>query len=277
MLKPLNSLTILDNQIYSAYVPNVDQQDELKVRAHVASKDYSDYYKAISKSHSISVMDLEVKAFLNTVEKDGIILDIGGCWGWHWRFIAEERPDVKVVIVDFLKENFIHTHRILGTLIGNQVFLVHADATSLPFPDHSFSAVWTVQVFQHIPNFQKACQEAHRVLKANGIFKNYSLNITPVVRIIYSLFGKKYHIAGIPAGNFFLNRASDEQKQIIIDLFGKTKFRESYSESFFHPDLKITFSGRKGNFFGYLDYYFSKIGILSKFIARQKSFEAVRK
>ncbi|MDL5246441.1 class I SAM-dependent methyltransferase [Leptospira weilii] len=273
----LKFLKLSKDGIYSAEIPSSEQEVELKMRSEVASKQYSDYYEVISKNHSIPVMDREVKKFLKKIKHNGIILDIGGCWGWHWRNVPKERPDVKVVVIDFLRENLNHAKIFLKNCIGKHAYLVHADATSLPFQDQTFDGVWTVQTFQHIPNFKKACSEAFRVLKKEGIFINYSLSSTPMNRIVYSLLGKKFHQEGKLEGSFFLNRASVGQKKILIDLYGKQNVREGYSECFFHPDLRLTFSGRKNNFFGILDYYYSKIYWFNSFLARQKSFTATRR
>ena len=43
------------------------------------------------------------------------------------------RPDVGVLIVDFLRSNLPHGRNVLGDLVGDQVALMHADATALPF------------------------------------------------------------------------------------------------------------------------------------------------
>ena len=82
------------------------------------------------------------------------------------------RPDVGVLIVDFVRSNLPHARNILGDLVGGQVALMHADATALPFAVDSsfqdFDGVWTVQTFQHIPAYDKAVVEAYRVLKGGG-------------------------------------------------------------------------------------------------------------
>ncbi|PJZ43095.1 SAM-dependent methyltransferase [Leptospira kmetyi] len=273
----LKKLKLSKDGIYSSEIPSSEQQIELKMRSEVASKEYSDYFEVISKNHSIPVMDREVKSFLKKIPANGIILDIGGCWGWHWRNVPIDRPDVKVIVVDFLRENLNHAKKFLGDTIGKQVFLVHADATSLPFEDAIFDGVWTVQTFQHIPDFKKACSEAFRVLKKEGTFINYSLNITPMNRIVYSLLRKKFHKEGKLEGSFLLNRANAAQKKILTDLYGKENVNEGFSECFFHPDLRLTFSGKKNSLLGIFDYYYSKILGFNSFSARQKSFAAVRK
>ncbi|EQA35529.1 methyltransferase domain protein [Leptospira inadai serovar Lyme str. 10] len=262
--------------VYSSDLPKSIQLEEIKLRSEVAAQEYTDYLFAISTSHSIPVMDLEVAKFLRKIPKNGIILDIGGAWGWHWRNIKNVRPDVSIVIIDFIRENLVHAKKMVGPLIGDQVFLVHGDATSLPFPDQVFDAVWTVQTFQHIPDFKRACEEAYRILKVGGIFVNYSLLKTPLIRFIFSLFGKKYHIEGEMPNKFYLARANKNQKNILSQVF-KSKVTVKYSECFFHPELRTTFTGRKGSLFGKLDYLISKIPVLNAVFARQASFSATKK
>lgn len=44
-----------------------------------------------------------------------------------------------------------------------------ADATNLPFADHSFDKIICSEVLEHIENYQAVLKEAHRVLKPKGI------------------------------------------------------------------------------------------------------------
>ncbi len=213
--------------IYSAPMPSSasDQAPERALRERVAAQHYDSYLAAIAHSHSIPVMDHEVDRFLARMPQGALILDIGGCWGWHWRRLATTRPDVGVLIIDFVHANLSHAQKVLGPLVGAQVALMHADATALPFPDADaasagFDGVWTVQVFQHIPDFARACREAHRVLKPGGQFANYSLHPTPLNRTIYRLLGKTFHTEGMVKNAFHFTSANDSQRQIIADIFG---------------------------------------------------------
>ncbi len=213
--------------IYSAPMPSSasDQDDERELRERVAAQHYDSYLAAIAHSHSIPVMDHEVDRFLTKMPQGALILDIGGCWGWHWRRLATTRPDVGVLIIDFVRANLSHAQKVLGPLVGAQVALMHADATALPFLDADaasagFDGVWTVQAFQHIPDFARACREAHRVLKPGGRFANYSLHTTPLNRTIHRLLGKTFHTAGMVKNAFHLTRANDSQRQIVADIFG---------------------------------------------------------
>lgn len=166
----------------SLIVASQDQFAEMALRERVALAQYDNYLDAISRSHSVTVMDREVDRFLTKIPQGGLILDVGGCWGWHWRRLAQTRPDIGVLIIDFVRLNLLHAQKILGCLVGHQVALMHADATALPFTINAdcagFDGVWTVQTFQHIPAFDKAVSEAHRVLKRGGgicqLFAQYS-------------------------------------------------------------------------------------------------------
>lgn len=45
---------------------------------------------------------------------------------------------------------------------------IKADARNLPFSDGYFDFIFALDVFEHIPNFEKAISEVHRVLKKDG-------------------------------------------------------------------------------------------------------------
>ncbi|EYU63727.1 hypothetical protein LMANV2_660031 [Leptospira interrogans serovar Manilae] len=49
-----------------------------------------------------------------------------------------ERPDVKVIVVDFPERKFKSRAKVFRDFIGTHVYLVHADVTSLPFQDQIF-------------------------------------------------------------------------------------------------------------------------------------------
>ena len=272
----LEDLELGSDGIWSAQLPPSAQKSERKLREDVASEFQGNLLRAISKHHSVPVMDREVDRFLGAMPHAAAVVDVGGCWGWHWRRVGTERPDVCVVIVDFVRSNLQHAKNLLGPLLGNQVALVHADATALPFPDEAFDGYWTVQTFQHIPDFHVPCQEACRVLKREGLFANYSLNSTPFVRLVYTLLGKPYHVSGELEGFFHLSRASDEQRDLISTVFGGV-VESRYSECLLHPDLKIRFTGGEGSPFGVLDAYLGRIPLVGRFFARQQSFEVRRR
>lgn len=256
-----------------------EQTAEVELRERVAAEYYENYLEAVSLSHSIPVMDSEVERFLAKMPKGALILDVGGCWGWHWRHLARNRPDVSVLIIDFVRSNLPHARNVLGDLVGKQVALMHADATALPFAlDANFSGfdgVWTVQTFQHIPDFEKAVFEAHRVLKTGGLFVSYSLNVQPPIRWLHRLFGRSYLTKGWIEGVFWLARASEEQKKCIETIF-RSAVIQRWSEILYSPELRVTFPGRLGSTLGKLDVLLSNnTGVLGWF-ARQRSFQCYK-
>ena len=275
----LNNIKLEKDGIYSGLSSlESDQELEISLREMVASKKYDNYLHSISESHSISVMDHEVEKFLKKMPKNSVILDIGGCWGWHWRKIKSNRPDVKIIIIDFVRSNLIHAKNILGKLIGKQIELVHADATNLPFKINNtfkgFNGIWTVQTLQHIPDFSKVINEAYQLLLKNGYFVNYSLHNTPFNIFIYKILKKKFHKKGVVKGSYYLERASKEQILSMEKYFGKENIIINYSETLFHPDLKFRFSGKLNNYLGYIDILISYLKPLAYFMSRQSSFTA---
>jgi len=259
---------------------NESQSNEKLLRERVANESYKDYLEEIAKHHSIPVMDHEVDRFLEKIPENGIILDIGGCWGWHWRRLAVKRPDINVLIIDFIDANLIHARNLLGELIGTQVALMDADAIDLPFLISNdfigFDGVWSVQTFQHIPDFSKAVGEVERILKKGGIFMNYSLHKTPLNMLIYFLFGKNYHIEGEIHGSFYLSRADKKQKKIVESIFGKKICQIRYTECLFQPDFRVTFAGKENSLIGNIDLVLGSIPWLGYFVARQQSFEVIK-
>jgi ubiquinone/menaquinone biosynthesis C-methylase UbiE len=263
------------SMVYSYNFENIDQEDEIRLRENFANDNYQDYFETIAGCHSISVMDTEVVRFINALPCGGVIIDVGGGWGWHWRRLSSIRPDLSVVVVDFCKNNFTHAKNILKNEINKTVFLVHGDATNLIFDKNIFDGYWTVQALQHIPSFHKCIEEAFRVLKPGGIFANYSLNNQYPIKLLYSLFRKDYVSEGYVNGLFYLSRASKKQA-FIIEIIFNSKVKKRYTEILFKPELGLSKFGRVG-FWGNIDSKLSNIGFLFSSIARQCSFHVIKR
>ncbi len=87
---------------------------------------------------------------------NGRILDVGGSNGKVAEFI-ESRTGSKVVVSDISK-----------TLLSSQKMetKVVADAQNLPFKSNSFDAIYSLQVLEHIPEYDKVLDEVIRVSKS---------------------------------------------------------------------------------------------------------------
>ena len=249
-----------------------EQQEEKLLRQSVAKQHHGDYLHIVRSHHSIPVMDVEIKKFLKQIPFGGTVLDIGGCWGWHWRKIHKQRADIKLVIVDLVRENLIHAKSILKELTDNaNLWLVHGNACSLSFDDKSFDGIWSVQTTQHIPDFDIVSSELFRVLKSGGIYWDYGLNNAPVVRFIYKLFGKTYHTEGSIDGKFYLRRVNESVINSVRDTF-QTEPYVTYSEILFTPDLGLPIGGGEASIFGKFDSAITGSSPFCRWFARQCSF-----
>lgn len=261
--------------IYGVAPENFSQQKEVAFRESVTDlpMDFG-YMTEIGRNHSIAVMDREVRRFTAQMPQNARIVDVGGCWGWHWRNLSESRPDIKVFIVDFVRSNLLRAKIVLGSRIDNSIFLVHGDAVSLEFPDNSFDGYWTVQTMQHIPDFNGAISEASRVLKVSGHFANYSLNVQPIIRALSRLSGRPYIVEGNFGEHLFLRRAQPQHCELISSCFNAVVKRR-FSEFLFQPNLRLTFTGREESRLGKLDSLLSCSSPLLGSLARQQSFHCV--
>lgn len=252
----------------------IDQKTELLMRKRVASLNYSDYLSAVSESHSVPVMDFEVRYFLRDVPMNGIILDIGGCWAWHWRFVRKIRSDVTILILDFVVENFKHAKKLIEKESQYQVIFLGADANSLPLATGSIDAVWSVQTFQHIPSYEEAVAEACRVLKPRGKFACYYLNRQRFISRVRSWLNKNNSVEGVNP-DFWLSFGTVSQVECIRNCF-QAMVKIRYSEVLFSPELGVHFAGKEGSVVGWVDSYLSGRAFLFRWLARQISYHTYK-
>jgi ubiquinone/menaquinone biosynthesis C-methylase UbiE len=271
----LDGLNLEADGIYSSVLPTaVQQADEIRDRARVAQQTSGDLLVEIGRHHSIPVMEEEIRRFLRGVRADGVVADIGGGWGWHWRRLDAERPDLCVVVVDFVRENLRQAAGLLGAMVNRQIFLVHGDATALPFPSSVFDGYWSVQTLQHIPNVEAPLVEARRVLRPGGQFASYSLNRERLIELAYGLLGKPYHVHGKRPDSFWLSRGSDAEARTVARVFGSS-VTSRYTEVLFHPDLRLSTGGASSRI-GRIDARLSSATPMLAWVARQRSYHTLK-
>jgi ubiquinone/menaquinone biosynthesis C-methylase UbiE len=271
----LSQMHLGEDGIYGYSFSNAEQAMEIELRDRVAALKYDDPLAKVALNHSVPVMDHEVARFLGNIPEKGRVIDVGGCWGWHWRNIHRIRPDIRVYIVDFSRGNLLQARALLGNAINDSIFLIHGDATDLRFPDSAFDGYWSVQTLQHVIRFDLAISEARRVLRPNGIFANYSFNDQPPIRWLYRALRKNYHIRGYMEGSFWLERASDAQRRIVESTFN-TIVDVRWSEILFKPEFHLTFSGKEHSLLGKIDGYLSNCFGALWFVARQCSYHCTK-
>src|SRR5271169_2546158 len=95
------------------------------------------------------------------------VLEIGPGFGATTRVLAR-RPGSLTVVE--LSESYC---RRLRRGLGDEVDIVQADATAMPFEDGRFSGVVCFTMLHHVPSLQlqnRLLAEAFRVLRAGGVF-----------------------------------------------------------------------------------------------------------
>ena len=256
-------------KIYGKNEESIFQKKEFILRKRIAKKKYKNLFKEIALHHSINVMDKEVERFLRLFPENSIICDIGGSWGWHWRNIDKIRPDIKIIIVDFIFENLLIAKKILGNKINKQIFLINDDCNKFNIKNNFFNGVWSVQTLQHIPTYTKVYKQIYNQLKPGGYFYNCNLNTNYMINLIYLLLNKKYLIKGFN-NSYYLERSNKIQKKNLEKIF-KNKATSIYSELLFHPDFKI-FTGSIYNLIGKIDSLLTGSWVIKKVFARQEAF-----
>jgi SAM-dependent methyltransferase len=71
---------------------------------------------------------------------------------------------------------------------GSNVEVVRADATAMPFPDGSFSAVLSFTMLHHVPSAtlqNRLLAEAWRVLRPGGVFAGTDSTSSPLMRLAH--------------------------------------------------------------------------------------------
>lgn len=266
----------LENGVYkNPRIIHAGQEKEAVFRRSVAARHHENYLESITRHHSVPVMTREVERFLRGLPKNAVVVDVGGCWGWHWRDLSLRRPDVVVVIVDFVAENLDHARAILGDQMGRNIRLCVDNACALGFPDAAFDGYWTVQCFQHIPAWDQAITEAHRVLKPGGRFVDHTLNRQKLIELISKVLGKTYVVDG-QTQSYYLSRDIAAIEAEIERVFGWPVSRR-YSEVLFDIGVRTGFNaGQDGSMLGAIDALLTEAGILFAPIARQVGLEVVK-
>lgn len=110
---------------------------------------------------SVAIWRAVEARYLSTVKLPRPILDIGCGFGEFALGFSDIVVDIGIDIaqkdIDIAKQ------------CGKYKKVVLGDARRMPFKDETFSSIFSISTFEHIPNPQKAIQEAYRVLKRGGI------------------------------------------------------------------------------------------------------------
>jgi SAM-dependent methyltransferase len=120
----------------------------------VKSEYETKYIRVAEKAAKDARIEEQVSAFVKQFNlSDQPVLEIGSGRG-YLQDIAQNYTglDISPNVARFYHKKFI-----LGS------------ATAMPFPNNSFDGVWSIWVFEHVPNPEQAFHEARRVTRDNGV------------------------------------------------------------------------------------------------------------
>lgn len=103
----------------------------------------------------------------------GDVLEIGGGSGAMAEALARNNPEIRLTTTDY-DPAMVEAARKRLTKYA-RASARHADATQLPFDDHSFESTVSFLMLHHVIDWEKAVGEAARVLRPGGVFVGYDL------------------------------------------------------------------------------------------------------
>lgn len=130
------------------------------------------------------------------IEKvDGKVLDIGSNDGTFSKVILDKTGAANLVGIDVVKKtvDWANKHWKSG---GKMKFRV-ADAHHLPFESNTFSAVFALEMLEHVFDPHKVLTEARRVLKKGGYGVFLVPSDSPLFRFVWYLWLNFYPRGGI--------------------------------------------------------------------------------
>ena len=138
-------------QYYSAQY----HREKITNSADTTVPDEASPYVRLAKNarHKFRIED-QVRAFVERFNlQDKAVLEIGSGSGYLQDVVGNYTGlDIAPTAARYYHKKFV---------VGS--------ATALPFPDNSFDAIWSIWVFEHVPNPEQALSEARRVTKDGGL------------------------------------------------------------------------------------------------------------
>jgi ubiquinone/menaquinone biosynthesis C-methylase UbiE len=105
--------------------------------------------------------------FLPHLPQEAHVLDVGCGGGKFTKYIADQRPDVRIVGIDLSKPQIARATKLLRGY-GDRVRIESGDATKLDFPDSSFDGVISYGSIKHWAPQDAGLAECLRVVKPGG-------------------------------------------------------------------------------------------------------------
>jgi SAM-dependent methyltransferase len=139
---------------------------EQPVRENQAKSEYETEYLRVARAMAhVYRVEEQVRAFVQRFElSTRPVLEIGSGRG----YLQDVAQDYTGLDISPTVKRFYHKKFVVGS------------ATAMRFPDNSFDGVWSIWVFEHVPNPEQALREARRVTRDKGVlFLFPAWNCTP--------------------------------------------------------------------------------------------------
>ena len=154
--------------------------------------------------------------------QEATVLDIGTGTGEMWK--VNSVPEGWRITLTDLSKGMLEVAENNTRHLPNTLHFRVADAQSLPFDDNVFDIVIASHVFFHVPNIERALEEARRVLKPGRLFyvsTNGTAHMTELHHFIHEHFVSRLRpTAELPSifGRFRLEHAAE----LVEKFFEKT-------------------------------------------------------
>ena len=125
-----------------------------KPTVETPTENESAYLHVATKAAEDHKIEAQIRAFVDEYKlKDKRVLEVGSGRGYLQDIVADYTGlDISSSVARFYYKKFV-----LGS------------ATAMPFPDDSFDGLWSIWVFEHVPNPEQAFSEARRVTRNDGV------------------------------------------------------------------------------------------------------------
>ena len=125
-----------------------------KPAAETPTENESAYLQVATKAAEDHKITEKIQAFVEEYKlQDKRVLEVGSGRGYLQDIVADYTGlDISSSVARFYHKKF-----------------VPGSATAMPFPDNSFDGLWSIWVFEHVPNPEQAFLEVRRVIRDGGV------------------------------------------------------------------------------------------------------------
>lgn len=210
-------------------------RDEIAERAErLAAKDM---WPVIARHHAIDLMREKADRLRASLGPDAWLLDIGSGCGWHW---AHASPGASVIGIDFSLKNCINARKLLDE--PSRALVICANAAAMPLRDAVIAGIWSVQVLQHLPDavLDRTLHEVGRVSRPDVRGLVINLNPGAGLKLAYRALGRRMTTVDERGPAYLRRRTAGEWRDLFAAVLPGSRAAVSYSELFFHPELRVT-------------------------------------